>query len=219
MQSAIDAALASALGAITAIGELVTRYRDSPTTALIRSPAIFYIFVNAIASGGAFALILAFDWKFGAKTAPGLDAIRILVAGFGAMAFFRSSLFRLRLGDHDVEIGPSAALEAILQAADRGVDRQQALDRSTAIKSLDGLDFEKSLAALPTYCFQLLQNVPDAEIKAVANLGLSLKELSVDPTIKLKAYGLGLMSVVGPAVLKRAAEDLSSQLQPSGATG
>ena len=118
--------LVGALGAAVAIGELVSHYRDAPMRALATFPALLYIGINAGASLGALALIRAFDWKFGMNgTSSDADVrwTQTLVAGFGALAFFRSSLFIANIGGQDIGIGPSAFLQSVLDAADRGVDR------------------------------------------------------------------------------------------------
>src|SRR5205823_896422 len=64
--------------------------------ALYTRPALFYILLNIAASVAALALTRAFGWTFGASGKPGDTTVRwtqALVAGIGAMALFRTSLF------------------------------------------------------------------------------------------------------------------------------
>ena len=76
-----DFAAAAALGGFVALGELVSRDRDSPRRALLGSvTAWLYCLLNALGSVSALALMLAFDVNFGQKHAV-LRWTRILAAG------------------------------------------------------------------------------------------------------------------------------------------
>src|SRR5262249_36816696 len=103
----IDGLLAAFLGALVGIGELISRYRDEPTRAIVNLPALLYVGINAAAAAIALAAINAFGWKFGTTDDTPLHWTRVLVAGFGAMALFRSSFFTIRAGDQEVGVGPS----------------------------------------------------------------------------------------------------------------
>jgi hypothetical protein len=95
------------IGAAIGLATLVSRYRDSPLAVLRGLFARFFLAINGAASALAFLLIVIFDWKVGIE-AEG-DALwwaRVLVAGFGAAALFRSSLFTVRAGDTEVAVGP-----------------------------------------------------------------------------------------------------------------
>lgn len=102
----MDYAAAGILGVLVGLGELLSRYRDASGRALAKSPsAWFYCILNAAVSMAALSLIVAFGVTFG-KTGTALEWTRVLVAGVSAMAFFRSSLFTVRIGDKDVGVGP-----------------------------------------------------------------------------------------------------------------
>src|SRR5205807_1037822 len=58
---------------------------------------------------------------------------QVLLAGFGAMAFLRTSVFTLRVANHDVGIGPSALVQSLLRAVDSAVDRLRALNRDQVV--------------------------------------------------------------------------------------
>ena len=63
-----DYAIVSFLGALVALGELVSRYRDSPRRALLGSFAAWlYCLINSLASVSALGLMHAFDVTFGQK--------------------------------------------------------------------------------------------------------------------------------------------------------
>src|SRR6202040_1536601 len=74
---------------------------------------------------------------------------QLMLASFGAIAFFRTSLFTVRVGGADIGIGPSAMLQALLSAADRMIDRSQAEDRAgRATDILKDVDYQRARAPL-----------------------------------------------------------------------
>lgn len=207
------------IGAAVGTGELVARYRDAPFKAIITGPGIVYVSINAVAGGAAFVLIRAFRWEFGVDPSNpfALVATQILVAGFGAMALFRSSLFTVRVGNSDVAIGPSSFLTIILDAADREVDRARARDRALSVKRImTGVLYQKARLSLPLACFALLQNVPAEEQQRVQK---EISDLDGDTEVpehtKLVALGLTLMNVVGELALEAAVESLGDEIKTS----
>jgi len=70
------------------------------------------------------------------------------------MAFFRSSLFTIRVGDKDVPLGLGLILQVLLDVTDRAVDRGRARPRALLVgKVMDKVLFKKAQVALPAYCF------------------------------------------------------------------
>jgi len=213
MAVTLDFAAAALLGILVGLAELVSRYRDAPHAALYTRPALLYLVLNGAASGLALALIRAFDWKFGA----GADTVRwvqLLVAGVGAMALFRTSLFTVRAGDRDIAVGPATFLQIFRDAADREVDRLRARDRSSKVGDLmDGLDYQKASEGLIPYSLALMQNVPDDEQQKLVQGVKLLDAEPIEPAIKVRILGLLLMNVVGPNVLSAAVDALREQLK------
>jgi len=208
-----DFAAAVLLGILVGLAELVSRYRDAPQSVLYDPPALAYLALNGAASGLALALIRAFGWTFGA----GADTVRwvqLLVAGVGAMALFRTSLFTVRAGDRDIAVGPASFLQIFRDAADREVDRLRARDRSSKVGDLmDGLDYQKASEGLTPYCLALMQNVPDDEQQKLVQGVKLLDAEPIEPAIKVRILGLLLMNVVGPNVLTAAVDALREQLK------
>jgi hypothetical protein len=102
----LDYFAVAALGTLVALGELVSRYRDSPRAALLESFAAWlYCLLNALASMSALRLMEVFGVTFG-QTGAALEWSRILAAGVSAIGFFRTSIFTVRVGDQDLGIGP-----------------------------------------------------------------------------------------------------------------
>lgn len=212
----VDLLVAAAIGGLVGAGELIARYRDSPGRALLAPSAWLYIGVNAASSAGALGLILAFGWKFG-QTGEAARWTQVLVAGFGAMALFRSSLFVVRVGDQDVGVGPSTFLEVVMNAADRGVDRSRARYRADLVgKVMNQVDYEKAKAALPAYCLMLMQNLPPDLQRDLSSDLKAIEAAEMDPRIKSLNLGLRLMNMIGPQVVRQAVQSLGEHIAPDG---
>jgi hypothetical protein len=126
-----------AIGALVGIVELLARYRDKPSAVFQSFGAWLYIGVNAV---GAYTALVLLDIFGGDLLGSTLDAkraaIRILLAGFGSLAFLRSSLFKLRVDQADVQVGPALVLDTLLAVADRGVDRNRASYRADKVPTM-----------------------------------------------------------------------------------
>ncbi len=211
---------AGTIGAAVGATELLTRYRDAPVRALRTLPATLYVLLNVGAAVGALALLVAFGWEFGFGDDQGTEAAagvaRALVAGFGALGVFRSSFFRIRLGEQEVGVGPSALLDGRLTVADRSVDRLQAEARGTFISTMGTLlPFQVAAEALPAYCFQLMQNTSAEEERQIADLVRRLREqVGMDDEVKVRIVLLALLTVVGEAVLRQAIGELDALPTP-----
>jgi hypothetical protein len=71
------------------------------------------------------------------------------------MAFFRSSLFTMKVGEADVAVGPGIFFQVLLHATDRACDRGRAEPRSVLAKSImSGVLFKQARDALPSFCFR-----------------------------------------------------------------
>ena len=207
---------AGALGALVAIAELVSRYRDDPAAALISLPAVIYVGVNAAAAVGALYLIHAFNWSFGAVGGT-LGLTQVLVAGFGSAAVFRSSLFNVTAGDQVVGIGPSAVLNVILAAADRAVDRQRAAIRAeTAAEIMKDFSFADADSLL-RYSVATMQNISSDEATVIENQIARLRDAAnaqVSDSVKSYILGLCLLTITGRKVLERAVQQINPPAPP-----
>jgi hypothetical protein len=217
----VDYAIVGLLGGVTGCGELMTRYRDAPVRALTNLSAGAYIALNVIAGVSALALMRVFSIDFG-LTGAEERWTQVLVAGFAALAFFRTSIFIARVGNQDIGMGPSGVLQALLKVADRGVDRTRAKARARQVASaMKNVSFEKAQVALPSYCFALMQNVTTDEQEAVAqNIVGKLRnadEKLMSDSTKALALGLALMNVVGDGVLLAAVSSLGDEIKKDAA--
>jgi hypothetical protein len=210
--STADYVIVFVVGGFLGLCELLSRYRDEPFRAVLNLPAIAYIMINAGAALLALLLINVWQPDFGldpAKEAEKLRVIRILVAGLGAMAFFRSSIFNFRIGETDVPLGPSLIMQVLLDVTDRAVDRGRAAPRGAVVSEvMVDIDFEKASLALPAYCFALMQNVTKEEQSAIGQQVQALNTPNISPPIRSYLLGLVLLNIVGETVLREAIKHL-----------
>jgi hypothetical protein len=206
--------IAAVLGGGVGLAELVTRYRDEPSSLWGSLSFWVYILLNAGASALAYELIKVFGWTFGLGAGPARTATQVLVAGLAAMALFRSSLFNLKVGDEDVSIGPSALLTSLLAVVDRAVDRRRAAQRSRSIsKVMNEVSFAKAKISLSAYCIQLMQNLSLEDQQKLRTAVDALSLTDMDDDLKSLNLGLLLMNTVGPTVLEAAVRDLGARIK------
>lgn len=203
--------LSGAIGIAVGATEMMARYRDAPFRPLVSLPGLTYISVNAGAAVLAYYLII------GVPLMQGSPALQVLTAGVGAMALFRSGLFTARLGDADVAVGPNIILQIMLQALDRAYDRDRSRPRSTdAVAIMSGISFEVSKKALPSICFNLMQNVSSEEMEALAKEVEGLeRQPDMPDEAKSLILGLALMNIVGDKTLRAAVDAMGTSLQES----
>ena len=214
----VDYAAVFLLGALVGTAELASRYRDAPHSALYTRPAVLYVALNVAASLLALQVVHVYGWSFTPAGSSGAGSGRltqILVAGVGAMAVFRTSLFTVRAGDRDIGVGPGSFLQIFRDAADREVDRVRAEARGKRVGQLmDGIDYRKASDGLVPYCLALMQNVSDEEQQKLERSVDLLDKDETDAAVKVRILGLHLMNVVGPDVLTAAVDALRDQMKP-----
>jgi hypothetical protein len=212
-----DYAWAAAIGALLGAAELSSRYRDAPLRALVTPAALTYIALNLFASIGCLALIHAFDVNFEIKSLDRLRVTQVLVAGFGAMAFFRSSFFVFRAGNQDVSVGPASVLQILLSALDSAVDRVRAEQRALAVAEIiKGVSFLKATDSLPMVAIALMRNLPREDSDRITNhirLLTGTEGAQLPERAKAVALGLALMDAVGEKVLTSAVELMRSDIE------
>lgn len=213
LRTLLQFALVAAMSGLVGFGELVSRYRDQPGKLFASAGAATYVGVNVVAGIGALMLVQEFEVF---KDDAHARAKEILLAGFGAIAFFRSSLFTVRVGGSDVGIGPSAMLKSLLDASDLMIDRWQAGNRSYgAAELMRGVDFDRAKTALPVLCFSLMEQAPTpAQQEAIRK---SVDDLAADTGTAASAkpllLGVYLIRIVGPDVLATAVRALGSAIR------
>jgi hypothetical protein len=212
----IDYVGVAVFGALVGLAELVSRYRDEPVRAVNNWPSYIYVAINSLISMGALTLIQANWWQGPPKEAPGSSTrlMQVLLAGFGAMAFLRTSIFTLRIANQDIGIGPSAVVQALLRAVDSAVDRLRALDRDQAVTTtMAQVSFEKAYQLLPAHCLALMQNLPQEDQVALGRQVEAISRMNISDSMKARLLGLALLNVVGEEVLFTAVSSLIAEIQ------
>ncbi len=205
------------IGVLLGAAELSSRYRDAPLRALVTPAALTYIGLNLLASIICLYLIQAVDLDFKVEDPYKARVTQILVSGFGAMAFFRSSFFVFRVGNQDVSVGPASVLQILLSALDSSVDRVRAEQRAGRVQRImEGISFSSAKDPLPTIAIALMRNLPREDQDRMRNQ----VRLLMDPggpqlpeRTKTVALGLAILDVVGEKVLTAAVELVRSDVQ------
>jgi hypothetical protein len=88
-------------------------------------------------------------WTFGQSDLDTRATVQVLVAGFGAMALFRSRLFTVaRPSATDGEVtflwSPSTVLEGVLKIADREARKSQGRSRLRALRTMQHLTWKET---------------------------------------------------------------------------
>jgi len=208
----IVAASGGTVGAV----ELLGRYPYAPLRAVFSGSGLAYVVVNILAAVAAYYLVCDSGFHLFAETAqPKKQVYEVLTAGFGALVFMRSSVFKTRVGDAEVGIGPAALLDTLLLSADRGVDRQEASLRAQEVTNLlKGVDPVRGAKLLAAYCMALMQNVaPDEQKRLEEKITSLAANTAIDEAIRLDLIALYLSNVVGPSVLEAAINALGERLK------
>jgi methyl-accepting chemotaxis protein len=210
--------LVAALGAAVGIGELASRYRDEPAKAILSVPATIYVLLNATAAILALVLGRHFDWLPTAEEPIAWS--QVLAAGLGAMVILRSSVFQVRVDDHqDVAVGPSSFLESVMAACDRAVDRLRAQERAWAVaRVMEGVSSEKAMTILPAYISALMQNLNPNEQGDFESRIEKIRSGKQTDQVKALTLGLLAMNYIGEKVLTAAVQSLAAEIRLAAAT-
>jgi len=212
---ALEWLMAALLGAVISSAEIISRYRDEPEHALRTWPSLFYMLINASASLATLALIHTLNWNFGINDPEASGWAQVFVAGFGAMAILRASLFSVQIGNEAVPIGLKRFLDVMLASIDRAVDRNRAEERGKAVgEIMQKVVFEKAYQSLPAYCLALLQNLSQEEQDQLGKkIGLLYNSTGINPRIKSLLLGIALLNLVGEHVLRAAVNNLGADIE------
>lgn len=187
--------------------EMVSRYQDDPFAPLVSAPGLIYVAINGAASALAYYLT-------GPLNVTLDEPMKTFVAGFGAMAFFRSGLFTARIGKTEIPAGPNLVLQVFLRALDRAYDRERSVPRSQAVCAImRGLSFDAIKEALPSLCFDLMQNVSADEATAINTQASELSKAAMSNEARCLSLGLALINIVGEKTLRSAVEALGGDIR------
>lgn len=210
-------------GCIVGAAKLISRHSDYRFHALVTAPSLGYLSLNGFLSISALLAIdylrpawLGYEVGNQGEVTHHPDTIRlVLTAGFGAAAFFRSSLFKLKTQDGEIAVGPAIIIDIFLNVIDEAVDRVIGNKRLTDVQSIMmDVDFAKASGSLPTLCFASLKRLsPEVQ----RQFAVQLKELVEAPNLNEKvrsiSLGLTIMNLTGQPILREAVRQLGDDIK------
>jgi hypothetical protein len=207
------------LAALVAVAELVARYKDNPSRALLTGAAAGYVALNGVIGAIALYLLMVFAPDlFGyegcavAEPPAGCEKAllsMVLAAGFGSLAVMRSAFARVTIQGEELGVGPSAIIEILQRALDREVDRQRAFRRMDELPpSLRDMPLDIVNTTLPVLCVELMQNLSAEEKQALDQRLTLVPELKVHEKMRPLVVALILQEYVGKDVLVRAVDKI-----------
>lgn len=214
MSTTVAHALALAFGALTGMSEIMLRYRDEPLRATVTRYGLSYLALNGlIATSALFILMHYEDGVF-----PGLKNdlfMKAIVAGFGAMAVFRSKLFTYRAEDgREFPVGPIIVLDTVLKVLDRKIDRQRSSERQRLVfeqlKDITAYDFAANYLVVSLLSYQ---NLTTDEKAVIANAVKEYREQTQWPTqLKSMALGFAFLTIAGEENFAEVVKNLKAAL-------
>jgi hypothetical protein len=217
--------LAIFLGELVGFSEIISRYRDEPLRAAFNGYGGAYFAINGILAWVAFIVLERSPGTF--PTLVGHPYSTAALAGFGAMAIFRSKLFVFRADDgKEFPVGPDIVLSSVLKIVDRKIDRQRAarrqrlvFDNASNIAGLIGSDADFGVAAnfLVVSTMSSFQNLSDTEKQQIAAAAARLKndkDLVEAPNFyKAMTLGFALLDITGEEGFSEIVSDLEPYLK------
>jgi hypothetical protein len=186
-------------GALVGFAEILSRYRDEPLLATFTSSGMSYLAINGTISTLAFVLLRRYPTQVFAGLNNDL-LLTAVVAGFGAMAVFRSKLFSFKASDGtEVPIGPAIVLDSILKMIDHKIDRRRATERQTRVfnSMFEFRDFT-AIADYMEASLNSFQNLSEDDKKAISEGIKDLKTRTTWPEqLKCLALGFAFLTVAG----------------------
>ncbi|HVT22584.1 MAG TPA: hypothetical protein VHE57_14480 [Mycobacteriales bacterium] len=207
--------VAAAIGAIVGGTEMIYRYRDDASWTLLQPGGAIYTVVNGLASALALTLIRTFGWTFGAHAGDARDLCRVLIAGFGALALFRTKLLAPTKKDGaSLSWSPSRLLEQLLTISDALAPRGAARKRSRdAVAIMSNVSFDKAHGPLQKYVLALLGSTTREQRKRLAD---DIADISSDPAmspaVQAQQLAVALLPLTGASLLRQAVAALGPSI-------
>jgi len=207
-QEFVDFTIVTLLGMLVGFVEVISRYQDAPFRTATTWPALFYMLVNGSVAAVALWMVRLFGWQFvPGDGSPEISRwTEVLVAGLGAMAIFRSSLFVIGKEDQEISIGPNAILEILLNALDKEVDRFRGQERAKIVKEImEFVHYDDAIMDISVLSKALLQNLSAEDNAQIDEVRKQIEVITgIDPDVRKYLLGLRIMDVVGEDVLRQA---------------
>lgn len=190
------------LGMITALAEIIGKFRDEPLKAFRTKEAVGYHVLNGCISAFALWVFVLNDVPFGTS----LEKLNtVIIAGLGSMLIMRSRLFAIKVGGEEVALGPEQVIKIYFRFMETAIDRKRAQSRITFVK-----------AVMSNIAFDTVKNYALTMLDAVQTLDLTRRQ-SIEQKINAiateapsdqeqKSYKLGFL------LMDNLGEDIVHQL-------
>ena len=131
------------IGVVVAFSEIIGKFNDEPIKSLNTTHAVLYHLVNGLMA--VFALKLMVLNNNGAMPTNEMDKVKyVLAAGIGSMAFFRSKIFTMKIGEQDVSFGPEQVINVYFRFMEKEIDRTRGAMRiDFIVNNLANIKFEQ----------------------------------------------------------------------------
>lgn len=200
--------LAGIIGFLIGLSELLNRYKAF-LYIFTNGYSWLYMGVNMAAGMIAYALIIRYDLKLG--DIGRIPVGKSIIAGIGAMAFLRSSVFSYKdSAGKPVDVGPAALLNVILKATERQFDQVVTYNTLAKVDEImKGIDFVSSSKDLPELInrsMRILSTEEQAQLSS--EIVKLLKDDSITEASKSINLGMIMEKYTGVPLLKAAVEAL-----------
>lgn len=192
------------IGLFVGLSELINRYK-SFTHIFENIYSWIYMLINCGAAILAYVIIKKYQLNLGSFGSKEIGVV--IIAGIGAMAFLRSSLFTYKDSAGKVmEIGPAALLTVFLRAAERQFDQLLAKKNITQVaKIMAGVNFLSASKDLPLIILSTMRVLNDEEQKELSDEIVNLvNDTNTANEIKNIAMGCILIKYTNEKLLKEA---------------
>jgi hypothetical protein len=186
-------------GTLVGFAEILSRYRDEPLLATFTNSGMCYLAINGTISTLAFVILR----RYPTQVFSGLNNdlfLTAIVAGFGAMAVFRSKLFSFKANDGtEVPIGPAIVLDTVLKMIDHKIDRRRATERQTRVfnSMFEFRDFNATADYMEA-SLNSFQNLSEDDKRAISEGIKDLKTRTNWPELlRCLALGFAFLTVAG----------------------
>lgn len=205
------------IGIVLSAIELGSRYKDEPISVITCAPGLFYLVINGVLCCIGLFLLITFKIKYTVSSSIAVDDLStsrvadVIYAALGTFLMMRSSF--LKLGSENsqsqIELGLNVLLKKLIDIIDRQVDRDQARRRSSDITvMLQNVSYQALWSRVHPFCFQVMQNVSEEEVKAVIDELLTIHASDDCQEAKKLSVGLILYNVVGKKLFFSIISDL-----------
>lgn len=207
--------IAGVIGTVVGASELFTRYEDNPRRLFKKVAFWLYIAANGTISAAALLVTRTLGWTVQGVNARDAAPLMAVIAGFGGAMLLRSTFAVVQVGNgRYVKPGPLTAVEAILEAIDRVIDRDQATTRAEAAAKLArNISFDRARISLPMACLTLIEHSSADATDRLASRITKIRDEQMSDAAKAVNLVIALLAFAGPDVVEKAVKALEAEIR------